>query len=342
MLTLHHYRGVYRQGVAEIWQLTLEMEWYTIGTLIVLVVVVAAYLSPGMARKNITTAEGPYSLAVNTTLATIDMAKPLFAESAGSFSAFLYLSPMNRTGAHADCGTNPNQASCGDGTFAPCPCDAATNDCSVCDHVGYNNVLNLSGTILLEVLNAPDAGRKGKALAQILLKTEGASLSAGSTNSQKYIETMILPPISIQKWTMITIAREGRRFDIYYNDTIVHSQKTMYMPISDTSKTNLRGITSGSSGLVGEIAMANVYNYRMSSQDVKQQYKDFADTRGSPFIASTANPITTSDPSGLNPGFVSGTTLSSFFSSGCTSGACVNPPVVRPASSMYDWTSPYG
>lgn len=321
------------------------MEWYTIGILVVFAVVIVAYYSPGMARKNTTTAEGPYSLDTSTTLATIDQAKPLFSDSTGSLSAFVYLSPMNRTGSHADCGTNPNQASCADGTFAPCPCEPATNDCSVCTHAGYKNVINISGVILLEVLNAPDAGRKGKALAQLLLKTEGVSLSAGSTNSQKYIETMTLPPIPIQKWTMVTVAREGRRFDVYYDDTMVHSQKAMYMPISDTSKSNMQGITSGSSGLVGQIAMANIYNYRISSQNVGEQYKKFADTRGSPFVGSTANPTKTSDSAGLNPGFVSGMTLSSFLPflpSMCTSGECLKPPVVRPASPLHDWTSSVG
>lgn len=322
------------------------MEWSTIGVVLLVILVVLSYFSPSLARKNKVTAEGPFSLEGRVVLSKADESEPIYSEPSASFSAFVYLSPMNRTGAHADCGTNPNQASCSDGTFAPCACEVATNDCSVCAHAGYKSVLNISGVFVVEVLNAPDAGRNNRALAQLLIKTEGAPVSSGATSSQKYIETMILPPIPIQKWIMLTVAREGRRFDVYYNDAIVHSQKSMYMPITDKSNTNSQGVTSGSDGLVGQIAMANIYNYRLSSPEVSRTYKELADTRGSPFIGSTANPVNTSDPSGLNPGFKSGMTLYSFLpnmsSIFCMSGDCLKPPVVRPASPLQEWSSPYG
>jgi len=198
--------------------------------------------------------------------------------------------------------------------------------------------------VSLETLNAPDASRQGKAMAQLILKTEGASLSSGSTNSQKYIETLTLPPIPLQKWTMVTVAREGRRFDVYYNDTIVLSQKAMFMPISNMSNSNFSGITSGSSGLVGQLALANVYNYRLSSQNVVAKYKEFADTRGRPYVNSTANPVALADVAGLNPSFLSGLTLGSFLPSSfniCPAGGCFTPPAIRPASPLYDWSSSY-
>lgn len=321
------------------------MDWSTIGIILIVILVIVAYFSPTIARKNAVTAEGPFSLETRTTLTTADQSEPLYSEPASSFSAFIYLSPMNRTGAHAECGTNPNQASCADGTFAPCACEVATKDCSICAHAGYKTVINISGVFVLEVLNAPDAGRNKKALAQLLIKTEGAPVSASSSGSQKYIETLILPPIPIQKWMMITIAREGRRFDVYYNESIVHSQKAMYMPVTDKTNSNSQGVTSGSEGLVGKVAMANIYNYRLSSPEISRIYKELSDTRGSPFIGSTANPLNTSDPSGLNPGFKSGMTLSSFLPSVssifCTTGDCLKPPVIRPASPLHDWDSSY-
>ena len=45
-------------------------------------------------------------------------------------------------------------------------------------------------------------------------------------NSYIYIETFVLPPLPFQKWTMITINREGRRFDIYYNSTLYNTIRT--------------------------------------------------------------------------------------------------------------------
>ena len=311
--------------------------------IIIFIVVLIFYYSPAYSPKLLVTAEGPFPLTSRQSIVSEQKTLPYYSDSDGSFSAFIYLSPMNRTGAYAACGTNPNQASCSDGTFAPCPCNASTNDCSVCDHAGYNNVFSISGIVGLEVLNAPDASRQGKAMAQLTIKSEGQSLSSGSTNSQKYIETLTLPPIPLQKWVMVSIAREGRRFDVYYNDAIVLSQKTMFMPISNTSKSNMSGITSGSAGLVGQLAMANVYNYRLSSQDVAAKYKEFADTRGRPYVNSTANPTSVSDVAGLNPGFLSGTMFSSFIPSFnlCPPGGCLAPPTIRPASPLYDWSSSY-
>jgi hypothetical protein len=328
------------------WISQLRVPIYT-GAFILLAVVLIFYFSPSYSPKILVAAQGPFSLESSNTIISDLESKPYYSDSNGSFSAFVYMSPMNRTGSYASCGTNPNQASCADGTFAPCPCDAVAGDCSVCTHSGYNTVFSIAGIVSLEILNAPDASRQGKAMAQLIIKSEGAPLVAGSSASQKYIETLTLPPIPLQKWTMISVAREGRRFDVYYNDTIVLSQKSMYMPISNISNSNFKGITSGSNGLVGHIALANVYNYRLSSQNVQSLYKQYADTRGQPYVGSSANPIGTSDAAGLNPGFLSGMTFSSFIPSlsifnPCPPEGCFSVPAVRPASPLYDWSTQYG
>jgi hypothetical protein len=319
-----------------------------IGIVIILVIVLVFYFAPSYGRKILVTAEGPFSLESQQTIISDQASKAYYSDSNGSFSCFVYLSPMNRTGTYSTCGANPNQASCADGTFAPCQCDATSGDCAKCNHLGYNQVFSIAGIVGLEVLNAPDASRQGKAMAQLIIKTEGAPLSAGASASQKYIETLVLPPISLQKWMMVSIAREGRRFDVYFNDRIVLSQKTMFMPISNISNTNFRGITSGSNGLVGNIALANVYNYRLSSQVVFAKYKEFADTRGRPYINSTANPVNTSenpnsikDAAGLTPTFLSGYSLGSFVPDIkiCPPEGCLSTPAIQPASPLYDWSS---
>ena len=323
-----------------------SQKWLLGGLFLIFVIVAFSYYSPSFAPKILVTASGPFPLTSSKTIVTEKDTKSFYSDSNGSFSAFIYLNPMNRTGSYAACGTNPNQASCSDGTFAPCPCDAATGSCAPCAHVGYNSIFNISGIVGLEVLNAPDASRQGKAMSQLILKTEGQPIQQGSSASQKYIETITLPPIPLQKWTMVTVAREGRRFDVYYNDTLVLSQKAMYMPISNISNSSFSGITSGSQGMVGQIALANVYNYRLTSSDVVGKYKEFADTRGRPYLDTKTTPTQTSDSAGLNPGFLSGMTLSSFIPSAasinlCPPEGCLTAPTVKPASPLYEWTSSY-
>lgn len=320
--------------------------WLIIGLALIFAIVAFSYFSPSFSPKILVTAAGPFPLTSSSTIISEQQAKSYYSDSNGSFSAFVYLSPMNRTGSYAACGTNPNQASCSDGSFAPCPCDAATSNCAPCAHAGYNSVFNISGIVGLEVLNAPDASRQGKAMTQLTIKTEGQPVQQGMSASQKYIETITLPPIPLQKWIMVAVAREGRRFDVYYNDSLVLSQKAMYMPISNISNSSFAGITSGSNGLVGQIALANVYNYRLSSSDIVSKYAEFADTRGRPYINSTTNPVSISDQAGLNPGFQSGLSLSSFIPSSssinlCPSEGCLTPPAIKPALPLYDWNSSY-
>ena len=392
--------------------------WIILGTVLFLVLILLYFFSPSYQNKVLVTAAGPFGLETTTPIIVEADAKSYYSDTAGSFSAFVYLNPMNRTGAHVECGTNINTASCTDGTFAPCKCVTVTSDCSVCQHNGYYSVFNIAGIAGLEVLNAPDASRQGKAMSQLIIKTEGPAVTedtgtggtgtAGTGNtdyiknvndakaaeeaarteanpnlasctaisaedrataakalhdahvatahqatldaqsasatiaamSQKYIETLTLPPIPLQKWTMITVAREGRRFDVYYNDTIVLSQKTMQMPISNKSNTNLTGITSGSPGLLGELALANVYNYRLSSQDVAVKFNELADTRGRPYINAVSAPVTLSAQVGINPGGVSTMNIGSFMPSInlCPPGGCLNLPAIQPAGYLYDWS----
>jgi hypothetical protein len=275
------------------------------------------YFNMGYKPKIVANVTGPSPLDSSELISSMDT-KQFYMEGIGSFSTFVNIESVNRTGSYTSCGTGPGQVSCGDGSFAPCACVAATGDCSQCVHSGYTPMFNLSDVAKLEILTAPDASRQGMAMSHLVIKT--ITKGAGGT-PQVYIETLRLPPISLQKWIMVTVAREGRRFDVYYNDTIVLSQKTMYMPISDPSYTNMKGVTSGSNTLKGELALMNLYNYRLSSLDVSAKYREYADTRGHPRI----------------PQSVTG----NFSVNLCPSGGCFDMPVIKPASPMYEWTSSY-
>jgi hypothetical protein len=324
------------------------MPWLYIFAGLIVIAILLFYFSPSMAHQVVVTHQGPTDLGSTHTVASAEDAQDYYRNAEGSLSAFIYLNPMVRTGSHQPCGTNPNQPSCADGTFAPCPCTSPSDDCTPCAHAGYNSVINIAGILGLEMLMAPDASRQGKAMAQLVIRTEGPPLTPTATSSQKYIETLSLPPIPLQKWTMITVAREGRRFDVYYNDSVVLSQMTMFMPVANPINTNFRGIVSGSEGLLGTLALANVYNYRLKSQDVAAKYRELSDTRGTPYLGNQATTLkpSMSDVIGLAPSYASsvGASLGSVglpnFSL-CPKGGCFETPVVRPANPLYDWSTPY-
>ena len=329
----------------------MDPSWVLLFMIILVGVYFLFYYSPSFVPKIIATANGPFKLeetdAVKKAIVTTQDAAPFYSDSNGSLSAFVYLNPVNRTGTYTGCGQNSNTIDCTTGTYAPCACSAPSGDCSTCAHSGYLSVFDIAGVVKLEVLPAPDASRQGHAMSQLVIKTMGppATGAPSGTTQQYYIETITLPAITLQKWTFVTVAREGRRFDIYYNDAIVVSHKTMYMPVSNVSSSNMTGVTSGSAGLIGQLAVVNIYNYRLSSRDVAGKYVQYANTRGVPYLNSVSSLSTLSDSGGIIPTF-SSTTFSGLFGympsiSLCPSGGCFLAPAIRPAAPMYEWSSPY-
>jgi hypothetical protein len=326
------------------------MNWVIIGLVLVAAVLLFFYYSPSIFKTTIlATAAGPFKLSEESTVTTAKQAESYYAGADGAFQGFVYLNALNKTGSYAPCGTNPNQPSCENGKFAPCACDASTGDCNTCSHAGYSSVLNIAGVVGIEVLLAPDASRQGKAMTQLVVKTEGPAVTTGASgpaitaSSQVYMETFRLPELTIQQWTMITVSREGRRFDIYYNDRLVLSQKTMYMPVKEYTKTNLKGVTSGAKSLGGELCLVTLYAYRVNSLAVAGQYKSLSDTRGTPLVKTGQS----QDALGLVPSHSASVfdTLTTNLPSVrlCPEGGCFGGgPTIRPASPLYDAVTPYG
>ena len=82
--------------------------WLLVGMLLIFSMVAFFYFSPSFAPKILVTAAGPFPLGSSQTIISEQQAMPYYSDSNGSFSAFVYLNPMNRTGSYAACGINPN------------------------------------------------------------------------------------------------------------------------------------------------------------------------------------------------------------------------------------------
>jgi len=323
------------------------MNWiYLLVGLGILVGLLYYYFSGGGAVATVSAmATGPTSLKGEVQILKMADAELFYAQPEGSFQGFFYLNAMDRTGTYSTCGTNPNEASCTDGTFSICSCTgSALNDCTVCKHVGYEPLVSIAGLATIEVLTVPDASRQGKAMAQLVLKTEGPATSGTAGLRQSYIETISLPYIPMQKWTMLTICREGRRFDVYYDSALVVSKKTLYMPVNEVTNTNLRGVVSGSDALTGEVALVDLENRAYTMSEVAAAFSRKADTRGAPRVSSSFT-AGYRDSAGLMPkhagSFLGSLGLSIPFVNICPEGNCFNAPTVRPASGLYDWSTSY-
>jgi hypothetical protein len=129
-------------------------------------------------------------------------------------------------------------------------------------------------------------------------------------------EKMPLKVVPLQKWTQITIAFEGRTFDLYVNGTLVKSHTLNNLPPSAASS-----ITIVSGNILGQIACVQLWSRRLTVSEVGANYVDTSDSQGRPF---------------LGPDFVDTLKLPNLF---CPGGVCEGAaPTACPSQT---WEFPY-
>lgn len=294
--------------------------WKLLFTGLVILGILIWYFKPFAFQHKVSTLqEGPFELEKKPLIGSTDLSQMVLSTSnTGTFQAFVYPLALQKTGKLTFCSSDENRKSgepeCNSGRYSICKCDG--NDCSSCQHAGYVNVLNISNIVRLEILAAPDASRQNAASVQLVVRT--VRMKSDTQVPETLEETMALPNIPLQKWTMITIAREGRRFDIYYNDAIVLSKRAQYM--LDT-RSAVGPIIAGDPFLNGKIAMVESYPRKLAAPEVSQIYSARSDTNGKPNI-DVAPSIRDFVPI-------------------CDGGQCGQAPKIRPASPLLDWDTDY-
>ena len=278
--------------------------------------------------------KGPYDLHENKKLFTNN--NQFQTNTSVSLQGFFYLETLQKTGIVRNC--SPTDTSgCADldtGRFNICQCSGT--DCSTCSHNEYVKLININGeSCVLEILSSPDAGRQNKAFTQLTVKTK-SSTEVNRLN----VETFVLPPIPFQKWIMITINRDGRRFDIYYNDTLVLSKlasSPLYTGVLNSD------IIVGNEKLNGSYGFFTLYSSLQSAVTISKQYRSFISTRNSPLFDKSPPTIdwknlsvATMSLDTITPSAVS---LPSFGL--CVGSDCVNNATTPPAKPYYEWRSSY-
>lgn len=269
---------------------------------------------------------GPYILQQKPQVASSDTTKQvLSASNTGTIQGFVYPLQAQKSGTMTLCNpsgsANPGEPECSTGQYSLCKCIG--NNCSRCKHSGYVNVLNISNVIRLEILAAPDASRQNAAGAQLIVRTTGMGtpVVADASTPQTQIlfeETIPLPNIPFQKWTFVTIAREGRRFDIYYNGEIVMSKRTQHVV---DLRSAFGPVIAGDENLIGKMALIESFPQKLTQQEVMAKYRQQSDTTGQPRIN---NPLNIYD-----------------YLPNCEGGGCITGPKMRPASPLLDWETQY-
>ena len=299
------------------------MSLIIIGVSIVLVILII-YLYITTYPKSIPQVlnRGPYTLTGGIqVVSSSDLgSKPntFLTSGQGAFQCFVYLDGNVRTGNASDCGTDPAVPACGTGTYQECPCENI--GCSNCAHSGYKNLINLYDTFKIEILTMPDASRQQSVSSQITVKTS-------PTQTSYAIETFPLPPLPEQKWTMLTISKEGRQIFVYYNNILVLSKKALHT-FSVMPPASEIPVKAGDVNLSGTLAMATFFPNHQGISDVESRYPQMVDTRGN---VNTMQVVPTSSSYAINKSETSfWGSLVKFL---CLDGSCFstsNAPVIVP------------
>lgn len=175
----------------------------------------------------------------------------------------------------------------------------------------YTPFLEITNNWYLEVSNAPN--NKQTTSARLRVRTQ---LQGGIVQD----EIIELPPIPKQKWIFIAVMRDGRRFDVIYDNKIVASQRLEKYPVVISSPVSI-----GNKGLDGAAIHIIINGTRLTPVDIERTRISLIDTNK---LVLEGNPINLSLP------------MISLLAE-CPSGLPCNPVTRPPANQILKWTTPY-
>jgi len=184
----------------------------------------------------------------------------------------------------------------------------------------FSTLFGMPGSVEFQL--APANISNPNSTAQLLITTNAQA--AGNTFAT---EAIPLPPLPAQKWTFIAILRDGRRFDVLYNDQIVASHRLTYYPytgVQNQFQVGQAPLTPTSPArFLGQAKHLFAFNRRMSPGELAELRAKYVDTTGAP-----PDPL----PFPFLPFSLPGI---------CIPGLPCNPLDQPPPNSLQAWSSPY-
>lgn len=173
----------------------------------------------------------------------------------------------------------------------------------------FTPIMQVDNNWFLEIAQSPSSGTGA---AQLRVQTnDGGALKQ---------EIISLPQIPKQKWVFIAVLRDGRRFDIIYDNQIVASQILEYYPAIISSPLSI-----GNTGLNGSVIHVIINGKRLSPNMVERERVSHIDTNGTVLESNT---IDINFP-GLN-----------LFAQ-CPPGLPCDPITRPPSNNLLQWKTPY-
>jgi hypothetical protein len=175
---------------------------------------------------------------------------------------------------------------------------------------GFTPIMQVENNWYLEVAQSPIGSTDSS--TQLRVQT--------NDGGQLHQEIIELPSIPKQKWMFISVLRDGRRFDVIYNNQIVASQILEFYPVVISSPLSI-----GNTGLSGSVIHVMINGIRLTPNACERERVSHIDTNGTVLEADT---IAISFP-GLK-----------LFAQ-CPSGLPCDPITRPPNSNLMQWKTPY-
>lgn len=158
---------------------------------------------------------------------------------------------------------------------------------------------------------------------EFTISQSGSQLVITTSGPGSPKETIDLPTIPFQKWTFISILRDGRRFDVLYDDQIVASQRLKYFPRIISNP-----LIIGNKALLGSAVHIIVADRRLTPSEVSYEKARLADMNNEPPSAKDfKDGITTLPLLGNAPQ--------------CPIGLPCKPVTEPPKNTLKAWSTPY-
>ena len=147
-----------------------------------------------------------------------------------------------------------------------------TNQSVISTTNNYTTLFGVRGSIEFQL--APASVSTTDSTARLLIASQGGA------------ELVPLPPLPAQKWVFIAILRDGRRFDVLYNDRIVGSHRLNAFPNVGVQNQFQVGsdprTPTAPARFLGQAIHLFAINSRMSPADLAVLRAKFVDTTGAP------------------------------------------------------------
>lgn len=176
----------------------------------------------------------------------------------------------------------------------------------------YTSLMEIPENWYLEIAPSPIENKPTSARLRVRVKS----------NDSIKTETIDLPSIPRQKWIMIAVMRDGRRFDVMYDNKTVMSHRLKNYPVIISGPLNV-----GNKGLDGSVVHVVINDRRMTPAEVERERTSYVDTNN---IVIEDHSMYTSFPM---------PTIKLFGQ--CPPGFPCDPVTKPPKNNLLAWESPY-